>query len=294
MLKKKYIVDEAVKELKAILHDPLLGEFAGVDGHALTVELYGDWEVVGPRIQSIGHVIIDKTNVREVWCFSRGDAAMSHAFIMCEEYILARLQGPDYGDLDAIRSELESLAPPPSTVSMDEAVKELCQLLRPVLMSEDEMKEPDMHVDILLWEQSYGGVRIAEISIGTETVGASHMRGDIIYSPGAGVSKLFLMCEEWLVMRAYGDDAGDLPGLTERIQAWDKVPKLSERPSCMSCGTPEKKAPAEFLVKVYAKDEKKFRWVRACRDCLEELRNDELVPGRTKSGMVFILDPTME
>lgn len=144
---------------------------------------------------------------------------------------------------------------------VQKAVKELEKLLADALLKPGT----NAKVEVVLWEHAYGGVRISEISVTDDNGGWSYLRYDIVNGAGPGVSKLLLMCEEWLVLAAYGDDVNDLPDLTKQIRQWDKPPKTSDRPRCRVC----KKARAVFLVKEGLKN-KKVKWTAMCGECMDD------------------------
>lgn len=121
-------------------------------------------------------------------------------------------------------------------------------------------------IDIELWHLDYGGVRVSEISYNTGNSGIFYSRYDTLFGVGAGIAKLLLLCEEFIVLTAYGDEAGDLPDVVEMLTHFDAIPKMKGRPRCEVCWRSHgMRAPAEFLAAQSSDQGKTRSWVRICR-----------------------------
>lgn len=143
------------------------------------------------------------------------------------------------------------------------AVEELKKLIVEPLFGEgaDPAK-----VDVELWQLDYGGVRVSEIGYSEGGGGVGYSRYDTLFCAGTGIAKLLLLCEEFIVLTAYGDEAGDLPDVVEMLTTLNEVPKMKGRPRCEVCWRSHgMRAPAEFLAAQSSDQGKTRSWVRICR-----------------------------
>lgn len=144
-------------------------------------------------------------------------------------------------------------------------------------------------IDIELWHLAYGGVRVSEISYNTGNSGIFYSRYDTLFGVGAGIAKLLLLCEEFIVLKAFGDEAGDLPDVVEMLTHFDAIPTMKNRPRCQLCWKEQgRRAPAEFLAARTANLGKARSWVRICR-----AHRADWNTRRDRMGPVYHLDPRL-
>lgn len=111
---------------------------------------------------------------------------------------------------------------------IEKAAEKLAALLKPILVDPTSDGYAEVEVDVVCWDYNYGGARIAEISCTRGNSGWSYMRSDFLYEKPGSLHKLFMLCEEWLVLTAFGDEMEDLPGLEAAIKTCGELPKVEE------------------------------------------------------------------
>ena len=108
-----------------------------------------------------------------------------------------------------------------------DAIEALKILLKPVLVDPTSAEYAETQIDVSCWPYENGGVRIAEIAGTYKNGGWAYMRGDFLYEEQSTLHRLFMLCEEWIVLTAFSDEAEDLPQLEAAIKSWGE-PKKDE------------------------------------------------------------------